>query len=136
MGEKKLIIISGKRKRAIAKVRITNGDGKIFYNSLPYQELKTFHKLALMEPIRICENVLGDFKFDIEIKTKGGGKEAQIQAARLGIARALFKFTNEAKLKEAFLKYDRNMLVADVRRKEARKPGDSKARAKRQKSYR
>ena len=40
------------------------------------------------------------------------------------------------KLKKHILEYDRNLLVADVRRKEANKPGDSKARAKRQTSYR
>ena len=39
-------------------------------------------------------------------------------------------------LEKAYLAYDRNLLVADVRRKESRKPGDSKARRKRQKSYR
>jgi ribosomal protein S9 len=39
-------------------------------------------------------------------------------------------------LRKAFLSYDRNLLVADVRRKEAYKPGDSKARAKRQSSKR
>ena len=39
-------------------------------------------------------------------------------------------------VKKAYLDYDRNLLVADVRRKETRKPGDSKARAKRQTSYR
>ena len=44
--------------------------------------------------------------------------------------------TKSAELKKAFLSYDRGLLVADTRRKETYKPGDSKARAKRQKSYR
>jgi len=79
---------------------------------------------------------LGNFNFDIEIKTFGGGKESQIQAARLGIAKALVKFTNNTDLKKAFLDYDRHLLVADTRRKEAYKPDDSKARAKRQSSKR
>ncbi len=130
------IIISGKRKEAVAKVRISRGDGKIFYNSKPHSVLGIFHRLALEEPARICRETLGNFDFNVVIKARGGGKEGQIQAARLGIAKALVKITNSQELKKAFLKYDRNLLVGDVRRKEAYKPGDSKARAKRQKSYR
>jgi len=84
----------------------------------------------------ICENILGNLNFDAEIKTSGGGKEGQIQAARLGLARALVKLTNSAVLKKAFSDYDKYLLVADTRRKEAYKPDDSKARAKRQTSYR
>jgi len=132
----KIIMVSGKKKSSVAKVRIEEGTGNVTYNQLPYGELGTFQKLALEEPIAIYKESLGDFKFNIKIKTVGGGKEAQIQAARLGIAKALVKFTNNLDLKKAFLKYDRNMLVADVRKKEACKPGDSKARAKRQTSYR
>ena len=137
MAEKdKIINISGKRKRAIAKVKIKAGKGTVLYNSLPYLELQMFHRLALLEPIKISQNLLGNFDFDIEIKTLGGGKESQIQAARLAIAKALVKFTNNLALKKAFMDYDRHLLVADTRRKEAYKPDDSKARAKRQKSYR
>jgi len=61
---------------------------------------------------------------------------ARIEASRLSIARAILKFTKEDKLKQAFVAYDRNLLVADTRRKEAYKPDDSKARAHRQTSYR
>ncbi|MFH1290445.1 MAG: 30S ribosomal protein S9, partial [Nanoarchaeota archaeon] len=57
-------------------------------------------------------------------------------AARLAIARTLLVITGSDVLKKAFVKYDRNMIVQDSRRKEACKPGDSKARAKRQKSFR
>ena len=59
-----------------------------------------------------------------------------MEAARLAIAKAMFSFTKAEKLKKAFIAYDRNMMIADTRRKEPYKPGDSKARAKRQKSYR
>ena len=93
-------------------------------------------ELALSEPVQITEKVLGDFKFDITVTTSGGGKEGQINAARLGIAKALVKFTEKQELRDAMLKYDRHLLVADTRRKEAYKPGDSKARAKRQSSKR
>ncbi len=130
------IIISGKRKTAIAKLRILPGTGKIFFNYVPSSELNLFHKLALSEPLKIHEHVLGNLKNDFHIKVTGGGKEGQIQAARLAIARALVRITGSDVLRKAFITYDRNMLVQDSRRKETRKPGDSKARAKRQKSYR
>jgi small subunit ribosomal protein S9 len=130
-------IFSGKRKTAISKVRIKPGTGKIFYNELPQTELGLFHKLALAEPLRIYELVLGEpLKFDFFIRTSGGGKEAQIEASRLTLARALLAITGSEVLKKAFIKYDRNIIVEDPRRKETRKPGDSKARSKRQKSYR
>jgi len=130
------VIISGKRKTAVAKLKIKPGSGMIFFNHLPYSELNLFHKLALSEPLKIYEKVLGNINHDFYIKVAGGGKEAQIQAARLVIARALLRISGSDVLKKAIISYDRNMLVQDSRRKEARKPGDSKARAKRQKSYR
>ena len=130
-------IVSGKRKTAVAKLRIRQGTGKVFYNYLQSDSLHLFHKLALAEPIRIYQSALGeDLKYDFYIKTSGGGKESQIEAARVALSRALLLITGSDILKKAFVKYDRNMVVEDVRRKEARKPGDSKARAKRQKSYR
>jgi len=131
------IIFSGKRKTSIAKLRLKSGSGNIFYNYLPHVELGLFHRLALLEPIRIYQSELGeDLKQDFHIKTFGGGKESQIQAARLAIARSLVVLTGSDVLRKAFIKYDRNMIVPDSRRKEACKPGDSKARAKRQKSFR
>ena len=129
-------IISGKRKTAVAKLRITPGTGKVTYNHLPYTELNLFHRLSLSEPLKIYERELGDIKYDFSIKTQGGGKEAQIQAARLAIAKALVHVTSSDILRKAYLKYDRNILVADSRRKESNKPGDSAPRSKRQKSYR
>ena len=91
---------------------------------------------TIKEPVEIAKNVLGKFDFDISVNAKGGGSESQIEAARLSIARALVKFTGSDRLKKAFSKYDKTLLVADTRRKEAYKPGDSKARRKRQKSFR
>lgn len=130
-------IFSGKRKTAVAKTKISEGDGQITYNSVPYTELSLFHRLALIEPIRIYERELGENpKFNFTIKTQSGGKESQIQAARLSIARALLEISGSETLRKAFIKYDRNIIVQDSRRREAYKPGDSKARAKRQKSYR
>lgn len=131
------MIFAGKRKTAVAKLVAKPGKGNIFYNKLPYTELGLFHRLALIEPIRVYQEELGDeLKYDFHIHTVSGGKEGQIQAARLAIAKALLNITGSEVLKKAFVKYDRNMVVPDARRKETRKPGDSKARAKRQKSFR
>ena len=132
----KLIIVSGKRKTSIAKAIISSGTGKITMNNIPYQNLYHIHKLTIEEPVRIAKKILKDFNYDIKLKVKGGGREGQIDAARLAIAKALVAKTKSETLRKAFLKYDKQLLVADVRRKEAYKPGDSKARAKRQKSYR
>jgi small subunit ribosomal protein S9 len=136
MNKNKVLVVSGKRKTSVAKVKIKSGVGNIVYNNVLYDNLRIFQRLALLEPVKISENVLGNFKFDLDIKVHGGGKESQVQAARLGVAKALVKITNNLDLKKAFLDYDRHMLVADVRRKEACKPGDSKARSMRQSSKR
>lgn len=132
----KIMIVSGKRKMAVAKARIREGTGKVNYNGMPHSDLRLFHRLALSEPIEICKKVLGKFNFDLDVHVKGGGTEGQIQAARLAIAKALVKFTESPELRKAIVAYDRNMLIADTRRKEAYKPGDSKARAMRQSSKR
>jgi len=130
------LTVSGKRKTAIAKATIVEGSGKILINKVPYKNLDFFKKLVIDEPIEIAKKTLKDFKFDIFVNIKGGGSESRIEAARLAIARALVSFTKSDSLKRAFTKYDKNLLVADTRRKEAYKPGDSKARRKRQSSYR
>jgi small subunit ribosomal protein S9 len=132
----KKIISSGKRKTAIAKAEIKEGTGKITINKVNYQNLHKFDVLRIKEPLLITEKVLGKINFDVIISVKGGGEKGQIEAARLALARAIVKFTESTQLEDEFLEYDRNLIVADVRRKEANKPGDSKARAKRQTSYR
>ncbi len=130
------IYASGKRKEAVAKAEISAGKGKITFNGRDYKNLELFDRLKIEEPIRIAQNVLGKADFDIEILAQGGGSKGQIDAARLAAAKAIVQITKSEELKQAYLDYDRNLLVADVRRKETRKPGDSKARAKRQTSYR
>lgn len=130
------IIASGKRKTAIAKAEIKEGTGKITINKINYENMHEFDMLRIKEPITIAEKILGKINFDIKVSVKGGGEKGQVDAARLAIARAIIKFTNSEKLEDVFFEYDKHLLVADVRRKEANKPGDSKARAKRQTSYR
>jgi|SRR3989344_6222941 len=132
----KNITISGKRKTAVAKATIQHGKGHVRINSVPYQNLDFFKKLSIQEPLEITKKVLGNTNFDINVNVSGGGTESRIEAARLSIARAIIAFTNSQELKKEFVQYDKNMLVADTRRKEAYKPGDSKARSKRQKSFR
>jgi small subunit ribosomal protein S9 len=132
----KKIMISGKRKTSVAKLTILDGSGLVFYNKLPHIALPLFHRLALEEPIRIFKKEMGELKNDFDVRVVGGGKESQIQAARLAIAKALVQITGSDTLRKTFMKYDRNMIVPDSRRKEAYKPGDSKARANRQTSYR
>ena len=132
----KKTVVSGKRKSAIAKATIIDGTGKVWINKIPYQNLDFFKKLEIDEPIEIAKRILGDFKYDIIVNMKSGGSSSQIHAARLAIARAIVAYSKSAELKRAYTKYDKNMLVADTRRKEAYKPGDSKARRKRQKSFR
>ena len=132
----KKIITSGKRKTAVARAVTNEGHGKITINGKPYEILQVFDRLKIEEPVRIAKNILGKIDFDILVKVRGGGEKGQIEAARVSIARALVNATGNKELEKAFLDYDRNLLVADVRRKEAYKPGDSKARRKRQTSYR
>ncbi len=132
----KNITTSGKRKRAIAKATIRKGSGRITINKMPYENLDFFKKLMIKELIELTKRVLRGFDFDIKVNVKGGGSEGQISAVRLAIARALVEFTKSDALKKTFLSYDRNILVADTRRKEPNKPGDSKARKKSQKSFR
>lgn len=132
----KKIITSGKRKTAVARAVTSEGHGKITINGKPYETLQLFDRLKIEEPIRIAKNILGKIDFSIAVKVKGGGEKGQIEAARIAISRAIIEFTGNKDVEKAFLDYDRNLLVADVRRKEAYKPGDSKARRKRQTSYR
>jgi len=130
------IIVSGKRKRAIARAILTEGKGSVTINEEDYKNLQLFDKLKIGEPLRICENILGKINFDVKIRVKGGGEKGQIEAARVALSRAINNFAKNKDLTEAFMNYDRNLLVADVRRKESYKPGDSKARSKRQSSKR
>jgi len=135
MSEKKMIT-SGKRKSAVARATITEGTGKVKVNNRDYNTLQFFDKLRIEEPIRIAKEILGKTDFNVSITVRGGGERGQIEASRLALARAISEFAKSKDLTEVMSAYDRNLLVADVRRKEARKPGDSKARAMRQASKR
>ena len=130
----KFIHTSGKRKSAIARATLKKGKGMIHINN---QRLDTFGdhivQLRIQEPMILIGERANEV--DINVRVAGGGTTGQAEAARLAIARALVAY--DSKLKKSFETYDRLLLVADVRRKETRKPGrKSKARSKTQKSYR
>ncbi len=132
----KTIVASGKRKRAIARATIKPGKGIVKINNqiLDFYEPK-LSRLKLREPLIIAGDLMN--KIDVNVNVVGGGIASQADASRLAIAKGLVEFSKSDKLKEQFLNYDRNLLVADVRRKEPSKPNrHGQARAKRQKSYR
>ncbi|MCD4760095.1 30S ribosomal protein S9 [archaeon] len=129
----KVIHKAGKRKTAIARATMKPGKGVVVIN---YVSLDTYTpemaKMKIMEPLIIAGEL--SKKYDISVNVHGGGWQSQSEASRLAIARCLVEA--DKKLKNKFLEYDRHLIVADTRRKEVCKPNDSKARAKRQKSYR
>ncbi len=136
MTKEKKIISTGKRKTSVARAVVSSGKGKVRINKKPYKFLPELRKLMIEEPLRIAKKVLGKSGYNIDVNVRGGGQESQIEACRLAIAKGLVKASKSKELEEAYLDYDRNLLVADTRRKESYKPGISKARKKRQKSYR
>ncbi|MAG50149.1 30S ribosomal protein S9 [archaeon] len=133
---KKIVHISGKRKTAVARATLKEGKGLIRINRKPLNIYGSeLARLRIQEPLLIAGDIVN--KVNIDVNVKGGGWQSQSEASRLAIARALMEFSGNKQLKKDFLDYDRNLVVADVRRRESRKPNNSKgARAKRQKSYR
>lgn len=129
----KIINTSGKRKSAIARATLKEGKGIIRINSknLDIYSPKMY-RMKIMEPLMLAQEI--SKKINISINVKGGGQSSQADASRLAIGKALVQL--QPSLKKVFLNYDRSLLVGDVRFKEPYKPNDSKARAKRQKSYR
>lgn len=131
-----LILTSGKRKRAVARAVIRPGKGVVKINNRLLQHHQPeIARLKIFELLMLAENRAS--KFDISVKVFGGGSMGQSDAARLAIAKGLVIATKDKKLEKLYLDYDRHLLVADVRRREVRKPNThGKARSKRQKSYR
>jgi len=135
-GSKKVLVVSGKRKTAVARATMRQGVGRIKINSVPLEIYEPeIARGKIREPLlEAGENVWG--KVDVDIKTRGGGFMGQSEAARMALAKALVQWTRSSHLRTAFLKYDRTMVAGDPRRKESKKPGGPGARAKDQKSYR
>jgi len=128
-----VINVSGKRKRAVARATLKKGKGKVRINGVYLDNFgDRVSQLRITEPLVLAEETAK--KVDIFVRVHGGGINGQADAVRLAIARALVE--HDKKLETVFDGYDRLLLVADVRRKEVCKPNVSKARKKRQKSYR
>lgn len=127
---------TGKRKRAIARATLKPGNGLVRVNHVPIHFIvPKMSMLKLREPLILAGDVAD--KVDIDVNVVGGGINSQAEASRLAIAKGLLDFTKSDKLKETFLNYDRNLLVADIRRKEPAKPNrHGQARSHVQKSYR
>lgn len=132
----KIVNVTGKRKKAIAKAVLRPGTGIIRINKIPIEALNNWMaRMKLQEPLELASDYVNDV--DININVSGGGVLSQAEAARLAIAKGLINYTKSEKLKETFLNYDRALIVADVRQRETRKPNThGNARSKRQKSYR
>ena len=126
---------SGRKKRAIARATVVDGSGSVIINSIPLENFRdNISRLKIFEPLLLSDSLKD--KVNIKVDVHGGGYSAQADAVRLSIAKGLVKYSNDKKLKETYLNYDRNLLIADVRVAESSKPNDSKPRKKRQKSYR
>lgn len=117
------ILATGRRKCAVARVRLQPGTGKIEVNGKALEEY--FPSEALCGYIHQVLKVTGaEGKVDIRANLDGGGMSGQAGALRHGVARALVKLNEQVKatLKEA------GMLTRDARVKERKKPGQPGAR--------
>lgn len=133
---RKVIVISGKRKTAIARAVIRPGNGKIRINKIPLEIFQPeIAKEKMLEPLMQAGDEVWR-QIDIDVKVWGGGFMGQAEAARMAIARALLKWTKSSHLRRVFLAHDRTMIAGDPRRKEPKKFGGPGARARDQKSYR
>lgn len=115
----------GRRKRAVARVWVRRGKGKIRVNGLEHTKYfdTTISARAAATPFGVCP--MGD-NYDIEANVRGGGKVAQADAVKLGIARA---FVNLDEGTRPVLR-KHGLLTVDARKKERKKYGQRGARRK------
>jgi small subunit ribosomal protein S9 len=136
MPGKKVLVVSGKRKTAVARAVVKQGVGKIRINKMPVEILEpAIAREKIMEPLLQAGEATWK-QLDMDVKTSGGGYMGQAEAARMAIANALLKWTKSGHLRTVFTEYDRTMVAGDARSKESKKFGGPGARAKEQKSYR
>lgn len=114
---------TGRRKTAVAQVRLVRGTGKIVVNGRSFEEYFTTPSLQLtvLKPFEVTKTTNN---FDVRVRTDGGGIAGQAGAVRLGIARALLQYdaTTRPPLKE------QGLLTRDPRMKERKKAGQPGAR--------
>lgn len=122
---KNLSLGTGRRKTAIARVFLREGDGQITVNGRKIEEYfnNPEYVYVVKQPLEVTDN---NGKFNIEINVHGGGVNGQAGACRLGICRALDKFdsTNHSALK------GNGFLTRDARMVERKKYGQRGARRK------
>ena len=114
---------SGRRKTAVARIYLTEGNGAITVNGKDYKEY--FPTLPLQYIVNQASEVSGTAgQYDIKVNVAGGGVKGQAEAAKLGISRALIEINAEYRptLKAA------GLLKRDPRSVERKKPGKKKAR--------
>ncbi|MCB0995086.1 MAG: 30S ribosomal protein S9 [Acidimicrobiales bacterium] len=118
-----LIQATGRRKSAVARVRIRPGKGVIVINGRPVENYfpSETHRMQFTEPLRVTQT---EDVYDIDVTLHGGGLTGQAGALRLGIARALIGLDPDARpaVKQA------GFLTRDARIKESKKYGLKKAR--------
>jgi small subunit ribosomal protein S9 len=136
MPTKKVLVVSGKRKTAVARAVVKPGVGRVRVNMTPVEIFEPeIAREKIMEPLlQVGEDVWK--QLDMDVKTSGGGYMGQAEAARMAVANALLKWTKSSHIRTVFTEYDRTMIAGDSRRKEPKKFGGPGARAKEQKSYR
>ena len=114
---------TGRRKQAIARVRVSPGSGKITANGREFEDYfpSAVHRTLITEPLRIASS---EESYDIAVTLCGGGLSGQAGAFRLGISRALVDLDEELRpaIKAA------GLLTRDPRKKESKKYGLKKAR--------
>lgn len=120
---KPLIQTTGRRKEAVARVRLRTGTGAITVNGRPMDNYfpNQTHQMILSEPLRLTNT---NEVYDVDCTIDGGGVSGQAGALRLGIARGLVALDPElrSQLKKA------GLLTRDDRKKESKKYGLKKAR--------
>jgi small subunit ribosomal protein S9 len=120
---KPLTQTTGRRKQAVARVRLRTGGGTLTVNKRPIEEYfpSASHRMIVTEPLRLTTT---EEQYDVDATIDGGGIAGQAGALRLGIARALAELDPELRdsLKKA------GFLTRDAREKESKKYGLKKAR--------
>jgi small subunit ribosomal protein S9 len=120
---KPLIQTTGRRKEAVARVRLRPGTGVILCNKRPFEQFfpNATHRMIVTEPLRLTQTAE---VYDVDCTLDGGGVSGQAGAMRLGIARALV--TLDPDLRSPVKKA--GLLTRDAREKERKKYGLKKAR--------
>jgi len=123
MTSQNIIWATGRRKRAIARVRLLTGNGDIEINKKPLEEYfeRPTLKMIVMQPIQAAN--VGN-KFNIIATVAGGGKSGQAGALRHGISRALALTSEELRV----LLRKKGFLTRDPRKRERKKYGQKGAR--------